>query len=53
MSYMIKSPDDIAKKESLNSIYLNFIYLHIDGQSIGRLFFVNNITKPIRLCQFH
>ena len=39
MSYMIKSPDDIARKESSDSINMNFIYLHIDGQTIGRLFF--------------
>lgn len=39
MNYMIKSPDDITRKESLSSINLNFIYLHIDGQTVGRLFF--------------
>ncbi len=53
MSYLIKSPESNAKKELSNSIDLNFIYLHIDGQTIGRLFFVNNKTKSIRLCQFH
>lgn len=39
MNYMIKSPDEFDRKESLNSINLNFIYLHIDGQTVGRLFF--------------
>lgn len=39
MSYMMKSPDEFVRKESLNSINLNFIYLHIDGQTVGRLFF--------------
>ncbi len=53
MNNLIKSLESIAKKESIDSIDLNFIYLHIDGQTIGRLFFVENNTKPIRLCQFH
>ena len=45
MNYKIKSPDDFTEKESLNSKVLNFINFHIDGQTIGRLFFANNKTN--------
>ena len=45
MNYKIKSPDDFTEKESLNSKTLNFINFHIDGQTIGRLFFANNKTN--------